>query len=77
MSDSRELRAEAFLITLEGAQTVPTFLPMVDRVMGMNQSPKRSFNCTRRVAQEYIATGLPPRAATLALIGCPQNPGPL
>ena len=77
MSDSRELWAEAFLITLEGSQTVPTFLPMVDRVIGMNQSPTRSFNCTRRVVQEYITTGLPPSAATLALIGCPQNPGPL
>lgn len=77
MADSRELWAEAFLITLEGSQAVPTFLPMVDRVIGMNQSPKRSFNCTRRVVQDYITTGLPPSSATLALIGCPQSPGTL
>lgn len=77
MNDSRELWAEAFLIALEGSASVPTFLPMVDRVIGLNQSPVRSFNCTRRVVLEYINAGVPPSASALSLIGCPSSPGPL
>ncbi|MBX9724204.1 MAG: hypothetical protein K2X81_22540, partial [Candidatus Obscuribacterales bacterium] len=52
---SRESWAELFVIVVTGNNTSgPNTLPTVDRVYGMNQSPIRSFNCTRAVIQWYV-----------------------
>ncbi len=53
---SRESWAELFVIVVTGNNTSgPNTLPTVDRVYGMNQSPIRSFNCTRAVIQWYVS----------------------
>jgi len=77
---SPELWAEAFLITIDGAASPSNVLPTVDRVIGLNQSPIRSFNCSRAVLESYINLLTPPPATgpfSLAAKGCPTNPGPL
>ncbi len=83
MGSTRELWAEVFVVIVDSSTAPTSYLPMVDRVIGQNQSPTRSFNCTRGVVQNYINTLLPlPATApvgqmSLQSLGCNQNPGPL
>lgn len=83
MTSSMELWAEVFVVVIDSATSPSSYLPMNDRVIGLNQSPTRSFNCTRGVVQAYVNTLLPPPATgaagtgSLQSLGCNQTPGPL
>ncbi|OPZ91805.1 MAG: hypothetical protein BWY75_00158 [bacterium ADurb.Bin425] len=80
----KESWAELFVIVATGNNlSGPNTLPTVDRVYGMNQSPIRSFNCTRAVIQWYISNAttstsgtLPEPTAANLPSGCTPN-GPL
>lgn len=77
---SRESWAELFVIVATGSSSSgPNTLPTVDRVYGMNQSPIRSFNCTRAVIQWYVSNAdqnsvNQPTAADLPAACVPSGP---
>ncbi|MBA4079187.1 MAG: hypothetical protein C0508_29425, partial [Cyanobacteria bacterium PR.023] len=84
MSSNQEIWAEAFVIVVEGNNTSPaSFLPITDRVIGMNQSPVRSFNCVRATLESYINLLTSPKNLpasdpySLPTKGCPVPSGAL
>jgi hypothetical protein len=84
MGNKQEIWAEAFVIVVEGNNTSPaSFLPITDRVIGMNQSPVRSFNCVRATLESYINLLTSPKNLpasdpySLPTKGCPVPSGAL
>ncbi len=81
MTSNQEIWAEIFVIVVEGNNTSPPgFLPMVDRFLGLNQSPRRSFNCIRATLESYVNLLTAPNKLpasdpySLQTKGCPVPP---
>lgn len=80
---ARELWGEVFVVILDSSTSPSAYLPITDRVIGINQTPTRSFNCTRGVVQYYIdhLTTIPATApvgqVSLQSLSCNQTPGAL